>query len=84
MLELLGASLLFFLVHSMMYRICIFCVGVCLLHVIGKEDTFLQAYVANNLLHVFKLIFVFSCHAQNKGKRKSNCNQNLTANIFRA
>ena len=35
----------------MMYIICILCVGVCLLHVIhvGKEDTFLQAYVASNL-----------------------------------
>ena len=49
----------------MMYIICILCVGVCLLHVIhvGKEDTFLQAYVASNLLHVFQLIFVFSFHA---------------------
>lgn len=52
-----------FLVHSMMYIICILCVGVCLLHVIGKEDTFLQAYVASNLLHVFQLIFVFCFHA---------------------
>ena len=28
---------------------------------LGKEDTFLQAYVASNLL--FQLIFVFSFHA---------------------
>ena len=74
-----------FLVHSMMYIICILCVGVCLLHVIGKEDTFLQAYVASSLL--FQLIFVFSFHAlpytKTKEKEKVS-NENLTAAIFRA
>ena len=68
-----------------MFIICILCVGVCLLHVIGKEDTFLQAYVASSLL--FQLIFVFSFHALLYTKTKEKykvTNENLTANIFRA
>ena len=45
----------------MMYIICILCVGVCLLHVIhvGKEDTFLQAYVASNLVTRFLSSLLF-------------------------
>ena len=64
--------LLFSTQHDVYNLYCILWVKVSLLHVIGKEDTFLQAYVASNLLHVFQLIFVFSFHALPYTKTKKN------------